>query len=83
MAVSSSQVSVSTTATLLATGAGLTQVFLSPQSGWTVYLGASGVTPSTGFLPASLPGPILLTTGATLYGVMGSGSQTVHVLTVS
>lgn len=83
MAVSSAQITVNTTATLLATGVGRTQVFLSPQSGWTVYLGPSGVTTGTGFLPASFPGFLILTDGETLYGIMGSGSQSVHVLTVN
>lgn len=83
--VSTAQVVVTTTATLLATGVGKeTQVFLQPQSDGLDYLGDSNVTTGNGFLlGGARSGPFVLGNGEELYAVRGSGSETVQVLMLS
>lgn len=87
MAVQSAQVSVGTSATLLSVAEteasydGISVTVSVPTGGTSVYLGPSGVTTGTGFLlNAGQSASFDLGTGEVLYGIVGSGTQTVYVL---
>ena len=89
MAVASAQVSVTTTATEVATplgdtgGAGQDVLVKNPTGGATVYLGGSGVTTSNGFpLEAGAAVTARIFGDDILYGRVASGTQTVYVLRV-
>lgn len=85
MAISSAQVSVTTSATLLSsaetddrTGSALA---LTNGGAVTVFLGASGVTTGSGFgLAAGTSMALDLQPGESLYGIVASGTATVSVL---
>jgi hypothetical protein len=83
MAVNTRQVALSTSPTLLvqADSDGCT-VYLHVQN--TVYLGAAGVTTSTGLRLDSAAGPLViqLRENDALYAVVGSGTPTVTLMTV-
>lgn len=84
MAVSSAQVTVGTSATLLASDSGINiglQVTLKNKGAAVVFIGPAGVTTGNGYelavgevLPRDL-GP-----GEELYGVVATATQPVHVL---
>lgn len=86
MAVSSAQVTVGTSATLLSAADGDSiagqSLYVSNAGPTAVVLGPSGVTATTGFTIASGVnfGPIELGTGEALYGIVASGTQAVGVL---
>lgn len=75
------QVSVGNTATLLsALNSARTRITITNAGTTAVYLGASGVTTSTGALLAGIVGyPVLYRTTAAIYGIVASGTQTVTV----
>ena len=84
MALTSSVVSVGTTATLLATASGRTEVILRQVNGNTVYLGSSGITVSGGLSITSNDGsPLYLTMshGDSIYGIVNAGTSDVGVIT--
>lgn len=84
MAVAAAQVSVGTSATVLnAVDADPQSVLVrSPSAATTsVYVGPSTVTTGNGFeLPAGGSLSMDLAAGEQLYGIVASGTQTVHVL---
>lgn len=82
MAVSSAQVSVATTATAITTASsGGQNVVLSNQSGAAVFLGNSLVTTSNGMsLAVSSTVTLRLAPREVIYGVVATGTQSVHVL---
>lgn len=75
------QVSVTNSATLIAAAnVNRTRLTITTMGTTPVYLGASGVTSSTGdFLPGILGFPKLIRTTAAIYGITASGSQSVSV----
>lgn len=85
MTVAAAQVSVTSSATAVATAAsddsdGASTTIKNPVGGVNVYLGPSGVTTANGFLLAA--GDAMsadLGRGETVYGIVASGSQTVYV----
>lgn len=85
MAISSAQVSVTTSATLLSSAetddrAG-SSLALTNGGDAAVFLGASGVTTGTGFgLAAGASMALDLQPGESLYGIVASGTQAVSVL---
>jgi hypothetical protein len=83
MAISSTQVTVGTTATLLVTGDhDGCRVLIHKQQQHTIYLGGAGVTTSTGFL-FDHDGTIdmALRAGESLYAVCTTGTETAYILT--
>lgn len=87
MAVSSSTVTVTTSATLLATGTGvyphLTRATVYNVSAQTVYTGGSGVTTAAGTPIAATTGErqYVLQKGETLYGIVAATTSDVRVET--
>jgi hypothetical protein len=86
MAVSATRVTVDTTAggteivTAAVTGGG-TRVNLRNRGSVAVYIGADGVTTSTGYqLDAGESVGFLMEDGESVYGITGSSSAAVHVL---
>lgn len=85
MAISSNQVTVTTSATRLdpSTGVPTGAVLVRNRGSAAVYLGGSNVTTANGFqLDAGESVPMDIRSGDALYGVVASGTQTVHVLQV-
>lgn len=83
--VSSAQVSVGTSATLLVTAdTDGCQLLIHNKTGTVAYLGGADVTASTGMGIDSGAGPVPLTlpANAKLYGITSSGSVTVQVLKI-
>lgn len=87
MAVTAARVSVATTAggTLILDGAdgnGVHAILKNATGTDDIYLGVSGVTTATGFKWSSSDGPfsIDLANDEVLYGIVGTTTQTVHVL---
>ena len=85
MAISSAQVSVTTSATLLSStdtdGISGSSLSLVNQGSQTVYLGASGVTTATGFpLAAGASWSADLAPGEALYGIVAATTATVGVI---
>lgn len=82
MAISSAQVSVGTTATsVLAAGVGGGRVRVRNAGAASVFLGASGVTTAAGYeLTTGSTVDLVLEANETLYGIVATGTQTVHVL---
>lgn len=83
MAATATRITVSTTATLLATGdvAGTSILLRVPAGGVTVSLGESDVTTSSGFdLTAGETLSIDLDVDEELYGIVATGTQSVHTL---
>ena len=83
MTITTNQVSVTGTATLIATipSVGASVVITNTDSSTTVYIGGSGVATDTGL--QLLPGQSLGNTYApddNVYGIVASGSVTVHYL---
>ena len=79
----STQTSVGTTATLLISASTVNRVALIQSiSNTTIYLGASNVTTSTGFIFEKDDGALSVTlpAGETLYGIVSTGTETVSVL---
>jgi len=83
MAATAVRVTVTTDATLIATGdvAGTSVSIRVPTGGSTVALGASGVTTSAGFdLAGGESVSIDLEAGEQLYGIVAASTQVVHTL---
>lgn len=82
MALACAQVSVGTSATLLAQGeSDGTRVTLLNKGAADVFLGPSGVTTTAGLaLAAGASFATLLEPGENIYGIVASGTCTVHVL---
>ena len=83
MAVSSSAVTVATTATVVSTGgsSGGEAVSIYNNGAATVYLGASGVTTADGYpLAAGEHIAVDLERGESVYGIVASGTVEVRVL---
>lgn len=80
--IASAQVSVATTATQLVAARATRQAVTIVNHGTTdVLIGLSGVTTSTGLLLAGVKGQtITIYTTAAVYGIVGTGTQTVSVL---
>lgn len=84
MALASAQISVGTTATLIAPPAlsGPTttpaDMLLKNKSGVDVFLGKANVTTANGFALGA--GETFASAGEPLYGIVASGTATVHVL---
>ena len=79
----STQTSVGTTATLLISASTVNRVALIHAiSNTTIYLGASTVTTSNGFIFEKDDGALSVTlpAGETLYGIVSTGTETVSVL---
>jgi hypothetical protein len=79
----STQTSVGTTATLIISASTVNRVALIHSiSNTTIYLGASNVTTSTGFIFEKDDGALSVTVpaGETLYGIVSTGTETVSVL---
>lgn len=80
---------VSTSATLLATGGsggtfGSSFLIRVPSGGVTLSVGASDVTTSAGFdVVSGEPLVVDLDPGETIYGIVATGTQAVHVLACS
>lgn len=82
MAVSSAQYSVTTTPTTIFIGDGATTVYLHSSSG-TCFLGASDVTPSTGYQMDTGDKLTLNTHESSIYACTSSGTTTVKVLVLT
>ncbi len=83
--ISSAQVSVGTTATLLVTAdTDGCQLYLHNKGGTVTYLGSDAVTSSTGMGIDSGAGVVHITlpANAKLYAITASGTQTVQILKV-
>jgi hypothetical protein len=81
--ITGAQVSVGTSATLIAAAdadGSSVAVTLPSSATATVYLGGSGVTTSGYGLPTGCSVTIDLDSGESLYGIVASGTQTVHTL---
>jgi len=79
----STQTSVTTTATLLVASSTVNRnIVIHSASTTDVYLGASTVSTSTGFLLEKNDGPLTVTVpaGETLHGIVSTGTETVTVL---
>lgn len=81
-AMAAGQISVATTSTLIAAARSTRNTITVVNHGTTpVYLGNTGVTTGTGFLlPGVLGASMSIETTAALYGVVGTGTQTVSYL---
>lgn len=80
MSMTSAQVSVGTTATVLVTGIkGSAELTIKNAGAASVFLGGSGVTTTTGLDLAS-GATVGLTVHESLYGIVATGTVTVHVL---
>lgn len=83
--ISSAQVSVGTSATLIVTAdTDGCLVYLHNKGGTVTYLGGSDVTSTTGMGIDSGAGPVLITlpANAKLYAITAAGSQTIQILKV-
>ena len=81
MAISATRVTVTTTETLLVTPSGRTKVSFFVSTG-TMFVGATGVTSSTGFQVADKH-EFELSDGDALYGITASGTAAVQVITTN
>jgi hypothetical protein len=82
MSVSSANYTVTTTPTQVFIGNGATNVYLHSSSG-TCFLGASDVTPTTGYQMDSGDKLVLQTHESAIYACTSSGSTIVKVLVLS
>lgn len=82
MAVASDQVTVEDTATPVFTaGVAGVRLTVANRGDGSVFLGGAGVTTSNGFqLDADKSVVLSLTPGDVVLGIVGSGTQTVHVI---
>lgn len=84
MAVTSGQITVGTTATLIVSAVGNGErVHVFNEGGASVYLGPAGVTTSTGYELENRSGiELVLEPGESLYGVVATGTEVVDYITV-
>jgi hypothetical protein len=83
MPISSAQVTVTTSATLLVAGDGIAEgVYLHSSSG-TIYLGSSDVTSSNGYKMDNGDKLIINNHESPIYGITSSGTATMSVLIVT
>lgn len=82
MSINTSHVTVTTTATLLASGPGA--IYLASEGG-SIYIGDSSVTTTTGLglQGADNKQPFHLSGGDSLYGIIASGTAVIDVLKIS